>query len=76
MKELIYFILENSLPSMDGCEVVQSTDEIGEVFTVTIPSEMRGKIIGKGGRNIKAIRDVVSILARRQQTRIFLKIAD
>lgn len=76
MKAFIEFVLQNSLPEGTDFQVEESTDEIGVVFTIVIPEELRGIIIGKGGRNIKAIRDVASIIARRENKRVFIKIAD
>ncbi len=75
MKELLVFILTNALPNVEF-SVDQTEDEQGIVFTINLPEAERGKIIGKGGRNIKAIRDIVSIIARREDKRVFLKIAD
>lgn len=76
MQAVIEFIIKNSLPEGTEFSVVESQDEMGTVFTLNIPDELRGQIIGKGGRNIKAIRDVVSIIARRNGTRVYIKIAD
>jgi len=76
MKELLNFILKNALGPDVEFSVDQSEDEHGIVFTINLPMEERGKVIGKGGRNIKAIRDILNIVARRENKRVFLKIAD
>ncbi|MCA9379148.1 KH domain-containing protein [Candidatus Dojkabacteria bacterium] len=76
MQTVIEYILKNALPEGTDFSVVESQDEMGKVFTLNIPDDLRGQIIGKGGRNIKAIRDVVSIIARRNGERVYLKIAD
>ncbi len=77
MKELIIFILENSLPEGAMVSVAQKEDEQGVTFELTIPEEYRGRVIGKGGSNIKALRNVVNILARRDNNqRVYLKIVD
>lgn len=76
MKDLIVFILENSLPEGSDVNVTQSEDEQGVTFQISIPEEMRGRVIGKGGSNIKALRNVVNILARRDNQKVYLKIVD
>lgn len=76
MQQVIEFIIQNTLPEGTEFSVVESQDEMGTVFNLHIPDELRGQIIGKAGRNIKAIRDVVSIIARRNGQRVYLKIAD
>jgi uncharacterized protein len=76
MKELLTFILTNALGPDVEFSVDQSEDEQGIVFSINLPEEQRGKVIGKGGRNIKAIRDIMNVIARRENKRVFLKIAD
>jgi len=78
MKELIELVLSKALPEGTDYQVKQSEDENGVVFNLFIPEEFRGKIIGRAGKNIKALRDVMLILAKHNQDsrRILIKIAD
>ena len=76
MKEVIEFILKNVLPAGADFNVTEHEDDMGIRFDVQIAEEFRGKIIGKAGRNIKALRDIISIIARREQKRVFIKIVD
>ncbi|MBL8014846.1 MAG: KH domain-containing protein [Candidatus Doudnabacteria bacterium] len=76
MRELLEFILQNALPENTEFQIEEGMDDIGIVFTITVAAEARGQLIGKAGKNIKAIRDVLSILARKQGTKVFIKIAD
>lgn len=76
MSELLKFILENALPDEAEFQIDEGRDDQGIIFTITLPEEYRGQIIGKAGKNIKAIRDVLSIIARQHNERVFIKIAD
>ncbi len=78
MKELIEFVLSKALPEGTDFKVTQSEDENGVVFNIHVPEEYRGKIIGRAGKNIKALRDVMLILAKHNEDnrRILIKIAD
>jgi predicted RNA-binding protein YlqC (UPF0109 family) len=76
MKETLEFILKHALPKGVEFSVRQIEDETGVTFDLTIPEEYRGRIIGKGGVNIKAIRNVLNILAKKDNQRIFIKILD
>lgn len=76
MKELLELILKNSLPEDTEFNVQQVEDETGITFTLELPDHLRGKVIGREGRNIKAIRDILNILARQLEQRIYIKIAD
>lgn len=76
MKDILNYILQNSLPEGTEFEVKQTEDEIGITFELQIEEESRGKIIGKGGRNIQAIRDLLNVVARRHQKRVYLKVLE
>jgi predicted RNA-binding protein YlqC (UPF0109 family) len=77
MKQLLEYIIQNALPEA-GTEfnINQTETEDGITFTIEVPKEARGKIIGRAGTNIKAIRDVLNIMARKERKRVFLKILD
>lgn len=76
MKELLTYILENSLGKDVEFSVRQSENEMGVTLEIEVPAEIRGKIIGRNGSNIKAIREVLSIIAQRLQKRVFVKVLD
>lgn len=76
MKDLINFVLENMLPEGTDFSVNQIEDDYGITFQLAIPEELRGRVIGRSGSNIKALRNVVSIIARRENQRVNLKIVD
>ncbi len=76
MQELIEFIMHNMLPEGTEYSVDCKEDEQGVVFTLNVPVELKGKLIGKSGRNIKAIRDIMSVVAKREDKRVYLKVVD
>lgn len=76
MRDLLEFILKNALPEDTEFQVDEGRDEVGIIFTVSIPVESRGLLIGKAGKNIRAIRDVLSIIARKHNEKVFIKVAD
>lgn len=75
MKKLLDFIIKNIVGDAEY-SITQTEDASGTTFAIQVPDTYKGKIIGKEGKSIKAIRDVVNILARRQQKRIFIKILE
>jgi len=76
MKELLTYILQQTLGESVEFNVRQSETEMGLTLEIEVPTEYRGRIIGKSGVNIKAIREVLSIIAQRQQKRVFVKVVD
>jgi predicted RNA-binding protein YlqC (UPF0109 family) len=74
MQELLEYIVRNIVGADVDFKVEQSETAEGVELIVNLPEEYCGKLIGKGGQNIKAIRDVISILARRDNQRVFVKV--
>ena len=74
MKELLEYIARNLV---DNPEAVQVRERVGR-FTVTyelsVHPDETGKVIGRSGRVAKAIRDVMSIAAARQNKRVHIDI--
>ncbi|OGM25174.1 hypothetical protein A3D00_04310 [Candidatus Woesebacteria bacterium RIFCSPHIGHO2_02_FULL_38_9] len=62
MKKLLDFIVKNITGSKDF-EIEESTLENQFNFTLKIKPEFMGLIIGKEGRNIKNIRNLVKVKA-------------
>lgn len=55
-----------------------TTEQDGDriVVHITAESEFVGKIVGKGGRTISAIRSVVRAAGLRHQDKVFLEVDD
>lgn len=77
MIELLNYILSHIVSDPEKVKISRVDEEDGSVvLNVEIPEEERGIVIGKSGKNIKAIRDLVSIIARREGKRVYIKIVD
>jgi predicted RNA-binding protein YlqC (UPF0109 family) len=76
MQELLNYILSKIVT--DPAAVTITSEEQDNVTTlfITAPQEERGVIIGKGGKNIQAIRDIISIIARREGKMVYIKVLD
>ncbi|MEK7166172.1 MAG: KH domain-containing protein [Patescibacteria group bacterium] len=67
MKKLLLFLLERIVDNPKEISVLENESENGVVsLSVTVAKEDMGKVIGKEGKTIRAIRDVVKILALKQ----------
>lgn len=74
MEELLKYITQKLASKPKSVEISKSEEDSQVTFTIKLDDEDKGKIIGKGGKNIKAIRDILSIIARQEQKRVFLKV--
>jgi len=62
MKELLEFILKEITKS-NSVEVTEEIDENFSKLTILAPKDLMGIIIGKEGRIIKAIRNLLKVKA-------------
>ena len=76
MKKALTYIVS---AIVDDPKVVSITEEENEGvinFTVTVAKEDMGKIIGKNGKVIKAIRNVVKIPAIKQDKKSYSSLSE
>lgn len=77
MKEVLHYLLSRIVTDPGQIEITEGTTEEGdELLNVKIPETERGIVIGKGGKNIQSIRNIVSIIAKRENKRVKIKILD
>ena len=60
----------------DQVSVEQSENERGPVYKLRVHPDDMGRVIGKGGRVARSIRQVARAAATRAQTRAFIEIGD
>ncbi len=76
MKDTLSFIVSSIVDNSEGVEVTEEEDQGVVNFTIKVdPAEM-GKIIGKEGKVIKAIRNLMRIPAVLQNKKIYISLAE
>lgn len=76
MKDTLKFIISSIVENEKEVEVTEEEDQGVINFTIKVdPSEM-GKIIGKEGKVIKAIRNLMRIPAVLQNKKIYITLAE
>ena len=76
MKQLLTYILANIVEDPDTISIEEEMNGEEVVLKVSIPEEERGRVIGKNGTNIKAIRNIIGIIARSENKKVYIKIID
>ncbi len=76
MKKTLEFILSQLVDHPEEIQVVEENTEHGSVLVIHANSEDIGKIIGKSGRIIRAIRDLIKIMAAKHESYIDVIIAE
>ncbi len=77
MFELLHYIISQIVTDPKSVKIeVEEEDKDNRVFMLNLPEEERGMVIGKGGMNIRAIRNILSIIAKRENKRVYIKVVD
>jgi predicted RNA-binding protein YlqC (UPF0109 family) len=76
MKDILLSIVNAIVDNPDKVEVKEENIEGVDNFTITVAPEDMGKIIGKGGKVIRAIRNVMKIPAIKNNQRIYISLTE
>ena len=76
MKDVLSYILKAIVEDPKSIEIKEEEQEDGVNFIVTVAKEDMGKVIGKNGKVIKAIRNVMRIPAIKNNKKIFVSLTE
>ena len=74
--EFVRYVLNQICDDRSAIEVVSKDDERGTLVTISVAEGDMGKLIGKDGQTIDAIRLLVRSLGSRENVKINLKVVD
>lgn len=76
MKDILDYLIKSIVDNEDKVEIVEEEKDGVINLTVSVDPEDMGKIIGKQGKVIKSIRNVMRIPAMKQNKKIYISLAD
>ena len=76
MKDALSHIISSIVDDPKAVSIKEEEKEGITTFTIEVAKDDMGKIIGKNGKVIKAIRNVVKIPAIKQGKRIYITLAE
>lgn len=76
MKKTLEFLLSQIVAHPDDIVVEQTQEESRILLTIHANSEDLGKIIGKSGRIIRAIRDLIKLMAAKEGSYVDVILAE
>lgn len=76
MKKALEYIVSSIVDNPDKVEINEAEDNGIINFTITVDPADMGKIIGKNGKVIRSIRNVVKISAIKQDKKINIALSE
>ena len=76
MKDVLSYILKAIVENPDSVEIKEEEQVDGINYVVTVAKEDMGKVIGKNGKVIKAIRNVMRIPGIKENKKIFVSLTE
>lgn len=76
MKDTLIYLVTAIVDHPEDVVIDERKEEEMIVFTIHVHQEDMGKIIGKSGRIIRAIRDLIKILAAKKNLYVDVEIAE
>lgn len=77
MKNFLEYLVKQIVDKPENVVVEEKSDGYGSsVLAIKVDPTDMGKVIGKSGRIIKAIRDLIRVLAIKQNARVNVTLAE
>lgn len=76
MKDTLHFILSHIVDNPEALVIDEETTEGKTVLVIHADQSDMGKIIGKHGRIIRAIRDVIKVMAIKNNSYVDVTLAE
>ena len=74
--DFLRFVLESLVEDRDELKVEGRVDDLGILLTVSVSARDMGKLIGKGGQTVKALRTLIRVIGGNSSQRINIKILE
>jgi hypothetical protein len=74
MKELLEYIVCALVDNPEAVQIKERQSRYTITYELTVDSKETGKVIGRHGRVAKAVRDMMSVAAARQNKRVHIDI--
>ena len=76
MKELVEYIARGVVNQPEEVEADEVLDEMGIILKLKVSPEDKGRIIGKQGKVVEAIRTLLRVMAIREEKKVRLEVVD
>ena len=75
-KELIEYLVKSLVDNKDAVVLTEAKEDTKTVITVKVDSKDMGRVIGKDGRIIKSIREIVRAYSAKNHAKVSVDIEE
>lgn len=75
-KDLVEYLVNSLVDNKDKVSVTENSQDGRIIITVKVASEDMGRIIGKDGRIIKSIREIVRAYSAKNKEKVVIDIEE
>ena len=75
-KELIEYLVKSLVDNKDAVVLTEAKEDTKIVITVKVDSKDMGRVIGKDGRIIKSIREIVRAYSAKNNDKVVVNIEE
>jgi len=72
----LQYVVSNLVDSPDQVHIEDKKDEQGILFTLSVAKEDMGKVIGKDGKTIYALRSLLKSIGMKHHEKFYLRIEE
>ena len=76
MKQTLEYLVTNIVDNPKDVEITESEEEGVVTLTIAVNPEDMGKVIGKEGKIIRSIRNIMKVKAMKENKRIMISLAE
>lgn len=76
MEEFLNYLIPQLVDNKERIAITKAEEDGSIVFTIQVAKEDMGKVIGKEGKIINAIRNLVKILAVKEGKRVTIQLSE
>ncbi len=76
MKQTLEYLVTNIVDNPKDVEITESEEEGVVTLTIAVNPDDMGKVIGKEGKIIRSIRNIMKVKAMKENKRIMISLAE
>lgn len=75
-RAFLQYVLSSLVEDHEALRVESTVDDLGILLTVQVSARDMGKLIGKGGQTVKALRTLLRVIGGNAHQRVNVKILE